>query len=540
MPKDQRAASAVTEGNTFLGIELGSTRIKAVLIDADHTPVASGSYAWENQFVDHIWTYSMDDVWNGLRACYADLKRDVWERYGVTLSRTGAMGISAMMHGYLAFGETGELLVPFRTWRNTMTKEASERLTELFSFNIPQRWSIAHLYQSILNGEAHVPDIRYLTTLAGYIHWKLTGKRVLGVGDASGMFPVDTATRRFDERMLAQFDGLAAAKRYPWRIGNLLPEVLTAGERAGVLTAEGARLLDPSGELLPGVPLCPPEGDAGTGMVATNGVLPRTGNISAGTSVFAMAVLERPLSRVYPEIDLVATPVGDPVAMVHCNNCTSDIDAWIGLMKEAAELFGAQPSPDGLFSALYQKALEGDPDCGGMLVCNYLSGEHITGFAEGRPFVVRGPDSRFSLANLMRAHLYTALGALRIGMDILFRREDVRLDRITGHGGFFKTEGVGQRIVAAALHTPITVLKTAGEGGPWGMALLAAFLVGRRADESLGAYLADGVFRAADGSTAAPDAADEAGFEQFLERYRKGLAIERAAVEALPETRERG
>jgi len=526
----ERIREDLKNARTFLGIEFGSTRIKAVLIGPDYAPIASGSYAWENRLEDGIWTYSLDDIWAGLRGCYADLVRDVQERCGVELTCVGAMGFSAMMHGYLAFDTEGRLLTPFRTWRNTTTAEAAERLTELFRFNIPQRWSIAHLYQAMLNGEDHVCDIAYLTTLAGYIHWQLTGEKVLGIGDASGMFPLDTAKGNYHAGMLAQFDVLAEG--YPWKIAEILPAVLPAGAQAGKLTEEGAKRMDPTGKLRAGIPVCPPEGDAGTGMVATNSVLPRTGNISAGTSIFSMTVLEKDLENVHPEIDIVATPAGDPVAMVHANNCCGDIDAWVNLFAEAAALFGAEPSMDELYTKLYRKALEGEADCGGLLAYNYLSGEPVTGLSDGRPLFVREPESRMNLANFMRTHLCAALGVLKIGMDIL-AEEHVRMDSVTGHGGFFKVEGVAQHQIAAALNTPVTVMSTAGEGGPWGMALLAAYMQERKPDESLGAYLADKVFANSAGMTVQPDAKDAEGFERFMRRYTAGLAVERAAVESL-------
>ena len=524
MGKREEIRERIKAGKAVLGIELGSTRIKAVLIDEDKSPIASGSYDWENQYVDHIWTYDIDEVWKGLQGCYEGLVNDVQEKYDVRLTSLAAAGISAMMHGYLAFNENGELLVPFRTWRNTITGEASEKLSE--------RWSIAHLYQAVLNGEEHVKDVRFITTLSGYIHWKLTGQKVLGSGDAAGMFPINIADKDYDSGMLDKFDALVAEKDFPWKIRDLLPTVLVAGQDAGCLTAEGAKLLDPSGSLKPGIPMCPPEGDAGTGMTATNSVAVRTGNVSAGTSVFAMAVLEKDLSKPYEEIDLVTTPAGDLVAMVHCNNCTSDLNAWVGLFREFAETFGMEVDMDRLFGTLYHKALEGDPDCGGLLAYNYFSGEHITGFDEGRPLFVRSPESRFNLANFMKVHLYTSLGALKTGMDILLKKENVTLDRMMGHGGLFKTKGVGQRILAGAINTPVYVMETAGEGGAWGIALLADYLVHREDKESLTDYLAEKVFHEAKGSGMDPVEEDVAGYEKFMEKYTRGLVIERAAVDA--------
>ncbi len=519
---------AIEDGKTALGIELGSTRIKAVLTDLDHNILATGSHRWENRFENGVWTYSLDDIWNGLRSCFADLCRDVSDKYGTVLTTIGSMGISGMMHGYMAFDKRGDLLVPFRTWRNTITGEAAEKLTDLFGFNIPQRWSIAHLYQAMLNGEDHVGDIDYLTTLAGYIHWKLTGERTVGVGEASGMFPVENG--RYDPEMLEKFDHIA--KDMPWRLVDILPRVQMAGEQAGVLTEEGARLLDPAGNLKPGVPLCPPEGDAGTGMVATNAIAPRTGNISAGTSVFAMIVLEKPLSRVYVEIDMVTTPVGDPVAMVHCNNCTSEIDAWVDLMGEAASALGAKFDADKLYTTLFNAALRGEADCDGMLAYNYFAGEPVTGFDEGRPLFVRKPGSRLTLANFMRSQLYGAIATLKLGMDIL-SNEQVAIDSITGHGGYFKTSGVGQRMMAAALNTPVTVMETAGEGGPWGMAILAAYMKNRQENETLREYLDNRVFKNTRKVVVEPDKADVAGFESYIKDYSEGLKIQRAAVEAL-------
>ena len=533
MREREEIREAIKTGKAVLGIELGSTRIKAVLIDEDKSPVASGSYDWENQYVDHIWTYDIDEVWKGLQGCYSDLVRDVKSKYDVQLTDMAAVGISAMMHGYLAFDDNGELLVPFRTWRNTITGEASEKLSELFSYHIPQRWSIAHLYQAVLNGEEHVKDVRFITTLSGYIHWKLTGQKVLGSGDAAGMFPINIADKDYDSTMLDKFDDLVSDKGFPWKIRDLLPKVLVAGQDAGRLTEEGARLLDPSGCITPGIPMCPPEGDAGTGMTATNSVAVRTGNVSAGTSVFAMAVLEKELTKPYEEIDLVTTPAGDLVAMVHCNNCTSDLNAWVGLFKEFAESFGMEVDMNKLFGTLYNKALEGDKDCGGLLAYNYFSGEHITGFEEGRPMFVRTPDSKFNLANFMRANLYSAFGALKVGCDIMLKEEGVKLDRITGHGGLFKTERVGQSYLAAAINAPVTVMKTAGEGGAWGMAILANYLVTKKEGETLESYLDNRVFAGQEGVTLAPDPENVAGFEEFGKRYVEGLPIVREATRSL-------
>ncbi len=524
---------AILKGETSLGIELGSTRIKAVLVDGSYKAIAVGNFDWENQLHDGIWTYPLDLVWKGLQGSYASLKEDVKAKYGVELTKIGSIGISAMMHGYLAFDKNGKQLVPFRTWRNTITGEASRELTELFQYNIPQRWSIAHLYQAMLKGEEHVPEIDFLTTLAGYIHWQLTGEKTLGVGEASGMFPIDTTTKQFNAEMLDKFQAKVDEKGYDWKIREILPKVQNAGEKAGSLTEAGAKLLDPAGELESGIPMCPPEGDAGTGMVATNSVAKRTGNVSAGTSVFAMIVLEHELKKVHPEIDLVTTPDGSLVGMVHCNNCTSDLNAWVGLFKEFAESFGMKVDMNELFGTLYRKALEADKDCGGLLAYNYFSGEHLTGFEEGRPLFVRTPDAKFNLANFMRVHLYTALGALKTGLDILFKEEGVEADEVMGHGGLFKTKGVGQSIMAAAMDVPVTVMETAGEGGAWGIALLAAYMKEKKDGESLGDYLNNRVFAGEKGETLAPDPEDVKGFDEFLARYTEGLAIEHAAVDHL-------
>ena len=522
----------IMDGRTALGIELGSTRIKAVLVNDRNEIIAQGDHSWENQLVDGIWTYSLKAIWGGLQDAYAQLAANVNRQYGTDLTTLGAMGFSAMMHGYMAFNDKDELLVPFRTWRNTMTEEASLKLTEAFGFHIPQRWSIAHLYQAILKGEAHVKDVAFFTTLAGYIHWQLTGEKVLGVGEASGMFHIDSNTKQFDTKMIETFDAMVADKGFPWKLAEILPGVKVAGEHAGVLTAEGAKKLDPTGTLQPGVPLCPPEGDAGTGMTATNSVRVRTGNVSAGTSVFSMIVTEKPLSKAYEEIDMVTTPTGEPVAMVHCNNCTSDLNAWVDLFKETLDLFGADVSMNDLYGKLYNKALEGDADCGGLLAYNYFSGEHVTGFEEGRPLFVRKPDAAFTLSNFMRTHLYTSLGALKTGMDILLKEEKVAIDRITGHGGLFKTKGVGQSILAAACNTPIAVMETAGEGGAWGMAILANYMISGE-KLPLDVYLEQEVFADAACEIEEPKEEMVAGFETFMENYKAGLAVERAAVDHL-------
>lgn len=527
------AKETIASGKSVLGIEFGSTRIKAVLVDENNKPIASGAHDWENRLENGIWTYSLDDIWNGLQDCYKKLAEDVQAQYGEKLTKIGAIGFSAMMHGYMAFNEKDELMVPFRTWRNTITEEASNKLTALFNYHIPQRWTIAHLYQAILNGEEHVADLKFVITLAGYIHWKLTGEKVVGVGEASGMFPIDIATGQFNEKMIQQFDETVADKNYAWKLKDVLPKVYTAGEQAGSLTEEGAKLLDPTGTLQAGVPFCPPEGDAGTGMAATNSVAQRTGNVSAGTSVFGMIVMEKELSKVYDEIDLVTTPDGSLVAMVHCNNCTSDLNAWVNLFKEYSEVMGMKVDMNELYGNLYRKALEGDDDCGGLLAYNYFSGEHVTGFNEGRPLFVRTPDAKFNLANFMRTHLFTSLGALKTGLDILLKEEGVRVDEILGHGGLFKTKGVGQSILAAAIDAPVSVMETAGEGGAWGIALLASYMINKDADESLADFLESKVFAGQKGEKLEPVEKDVKGFNEFMKRYSAGLAIERAAVENL-------
>ena len=525
--------NTIAAGKAVLGIEFGSTRIKAVLIDENNAPIASGSHEWENQLVDNIWTYSLDAIWAGLQDAYAQMAADVKKQYDVEVEKLAGLGFSAMMHGYMVFDENDEILVPFRTWRNSITGPASEELTKLFNFHIPQRWSIAHLYQAILNGEDHVSKIKFQTTLEGYIHWKLTGEKVLGIGEASGMFPVDMNTKDYNQTMVDQFDALIADRKLPWKLRDIFPKVLVAGENAGTLTAEGAKLLDPTGKLQAGVPVCPPEGDAGTGMVATNSVKVRTGNVSAGTSVFGMVVLEKDLSKAYDEIDIVTTPTGYPVAMAHCNNCTSDLNAWVGLFKEFAEAFGMDVDMNKLFGTLYNKALEGDAECGGLLAYNYFSGEHITGFEEGRPMFVRTPESKFNLANFMRVNLFAALSVLKTGLDILFKQEGVQADKIYGHGGLFKTKGVGQGILAAALNTPVSVMETAGEGGAWGIALLSSYMVNKKDGETLDDFLADEVFHGETGVEMQPDPKDVEGFDEYLKRYKAGLPIERAAVDSL-------
>ena len=524
------ARRTIEAGRAVLGIEFGSTRIKAVLIDEDQRPIAQGSHTWENQLVDGLWTYSNETIWYGLQDCYANLRADVRNQYDIEIEDLAAIGISAMMHGYMAFNREGHLLAPFRTWRNTNTGEAAAVLSNLFVYNIPLRWSISHLYQAILNGEEHVPQIGYLTTLAGYIHWKLTGEKVLGIGDASGMIPVDPETKTYRADMVEKFDKLIVPKGYPWKLGEILPKVLMAGDKAGVLSATGAKHLDVSGHLKPGIPFCPPEGDAGTGMVATNSVKPRTGNVSAGTSSFSMIVLEHDLKKPHEVIDIVTTPDGSPVAMVHCNNCTSDLNAWVNLFKEFEEVMGMPVDMGKIFTNLFNTALKGDPDCGGIISYNYVSGEPVTGFADGRPLFVRSANDTFNLSNFMRAVISGAVGVLKIGNDILFKEEKIKVDRITGHGGLFTTPGVGQRILGAALNSPIYCMKTAGEGGPWGMAILASYLINGKKNQTLSDYLDEEVFAGDTGTSVAPTPEDVAGFNAYIENYKQCFPIEEAAV----------
>ena len=522
----------IAEGKAILGIEFGSTRIKSVLIDEDHHVIASGSHEWENEFRDGIWTYSEKAIMSGLQLSYADLKANVMNEYGLKLQKIAALGISAMMHGYLPFNEKMELLVPFRTWRNTITEEASVKLTSLFSFNMPQRWSLSHLYQAILNKEAHVKDIRFLTTLAGWVHFLLSGKKCLGVGDASGMMPIDSDTCDYNASMISAFDELIAHEKFPWKLRDILPVVLSAGEDAGKLTEEGARLLDPDEDLMAGCQMCPPEGDAGTGMTATNSIRARTGNVSAGTSIFSMIVLEKPMLKVYPEIDIVTTPVGKQVGMVHCNSCTSDINAWVSLFREFAEIMGYKTDAGEVYTRLFKKAMEGEKDCGGIVNFNYFAGEPVTGLAEGRPMLIRTPDARMNMANFMRAQIFASLETLKAGMEIM-AKENVAIDEVYGHGGLFKTEGVGQNLLAAAIHAPVTVMETAGEGGAWGIALLAEFSIKHKPGESLEDYLQNHVFSGMKKCTVSPDPDDEAGFDRYMYRFMKCIPAQKAAVEGL-------
>ena len=520
----------IKNGTAILGIEFGSTRIKSVLIGRNHQLIASGSHEWENDYVNGIWTYSEKAIISGLQASYADLKSDVESRYHISLNKIGGLGISAMMHGYLPFDSNMNLLVPFRTWRNTITGPASEKLTEVFHFNMPQRWSLSHLYQAVLNNEPHVKDIAFLTTLAGWIHYLLTGKKVLGVGDASGMMPIDSDTCTYNAEMITSFDTLIAEKHYPWKLIDILPVVLCAGENAGTLTEDGAKLIDPSGTLQPGCPLCPPEGDAGTGMTATNSVRARTGNVSAGTSIFSMIVLEKPMSKVYPEIDIVTTPTGKQVGMVHCNSCTSDINAWVSLFREFAGIMGLQTESGDVFTRLFRKSLDGDNDCGGLVNFNYLAGEPVTGLTEGRPMFVRLPDASMTLANFMRAQIYSSMETLKYGMEIM-NRENVAIDCVYGHGGLFKTEGVSQNYLAAAIHAPVTVMETAGEGGAWGISLLADYMVYHNTGETLEDYLQNRVFTGMKQSTVLPDPEVEEGFSRYMERFISCIPAQKAAAE---------
>ncbi len=527
----ENVKNIILNAETALGIEFGSTRIKSVLVDLNGSPLASGSFDWENSYKNGVWTYSLDEVFEGLRASFAALKKSVYDKYGVKLETVGSMGISGMMHGYLAFDKDGAQLAEFRTWRNTITAEAAEKLSALFDFNIPQRWSIAHLYQAILNGEEHVDRVDFIATLAAYVHYRLTGERVIGVGEASGMFPIDSSINDYDAAMLDKFDGCVADKGFPWRLRDILPRVLVAGERAGTLTAEGAAMLDPTGEFRPGVPMCPPEGDAGTGMVATNSVAVRTGNVSAGTSIFLMVVLEKALSKLYPEIDMVTTPSGKPVAMVHCNNCSGEIDAWAGLFTSMCSALGMDISIYKVLDKMFESALSGDKDCGGLVAFNYLSGEVITGLDSGKPLFLRCPESKFNLPNFARAQLCSAAATLSIGMEIL-ADEHVKIDKLLGHGGYFKAPLAGQKIMAAALEAPVSVMKTAGEGGPWGIALLASYMQNKAEGETLEAFLDSRVFSNEDAFEVKPDPEDIAGFKKFLDNYKKSLPVEKAAVEA--------
>ena len=523
-------ANYILSGKESLGVEFGSTRIKAVLVDENCNPIATGGHTWENRLENGYWTYHLDDVWSGLQDAYAKLNDDVLEKYGSKITSLSSVGISAMMHGYLPFDETGELLAPFRTWRNTTTAQAASELTKLFDFNIPQRWSIAHLYQAILNGEEHVGKIACLTTLAGYVHKILSGVNALGVGESSGMFPIDSETRDYNEDMLEKFSSLEKVKACGWNIRDILPKVLTAGDNAGFLTEEGARLLDPSGTLKAGAAMCPPEGDAGTGMVATNSVGVKTGNVSAGTSIFSMVVLESQLSKVYEEIDMVTTPTGKPVAMVHCNNCCTDLDYWVGVFCEFAKASGSSLSKPQIYDLLYEKALEGDADCGGVVNYNFFSGEPVAHTQDGRPLFMRKQDAKFNLANFFRAQIYSTMATLKIGMEII-EKENAKIDCLMGHGGLFKTPVVGQKLMAGAMNTPVAVMETAGEGGAWGIAVLARYCVDKKDGEALEDYLNNRVFNRYESSVIEPDPDDVKGFAEYMKLFKAGLAAEKAAAE---------
>ena len=507
--------------NRYLGIELGSTRIKAVVIDENYVPVSKGDYSWKSTYENGVWTYDLSEAVWGIKQALLQVE----DRENIS-----AVGISGMMHGYLAFDKDWNLLTPFRTWQNTMTAQAANTLTNLFGFNIPQRWSIAHLFQAVLNREPHVERIAHITTLAGYIHYLLTGVNAVGIGEASGIFPIDSKKLDYDEAMLSKFASLEIIRELPWRITDILPQVLPAGADGGCLTSDGAALMDQM--LTPGIPFAPPEGDAGTGMVATNAVKPRTGNISAGTSIFFMVVLEKPLANVYEQIDVVTTPAGKPVAMVHCNNCTTDMNAWISVFKEAAVLFGADPENTDWYTKLHKETLKADLDCGGILTCNYLAGEGVTGFDAGRPMVMRTPGSNFTLANLFRSMLYSSMATLRLGMDIL-AQERVAIDCLIGHGGLFKTEDVAQRYMAAACSAPIACMQTAAEGGPYGMALLAAYRMEKQQDEPLEFYLSNRVFALANATVCQPDSGVQAGFNHYLKGFCELLKVERKAIDVL-------
>ena len=524
---------SILNGQTALGIELGSTRIKGVLIDLNGQVLAVGIHDWENSFINNIWTYGIEEIHEGLRNCYRSLRQEVERKYDIKLRKIGSIGISAMMHGYMALDKEGNQIAPFQTWRNTNTQDAADELTDLFQFNIPLRWSVAHLYQRILDQEEHVRGLAYVSTLSGYIHWKLTGEKVIGVGDAAGMFPIDSDTCDYDEEMVQKFNRLIEKYEYRWKLRDIFPKVLVAGEQAGFLTKEGAAFLDETGDLEFGIPMCPPEGDAGTGMTATNSVAPRTGNVSAGTSIFAMIVLEKQLRKIYREIDMVTTPSGFPCAMSHANNGTSDLNAWVGIFEEFANLMGYQTDTGELFTKLYTNSLNGDPDCGGLLAYGYYSGENITMINEGRLAFFRTPESHFTLANFMRTHLYTSLGAVKMGLDILMEDEKVKVDRIMGHGGLFKTKNVGQKYLAAAVGAPVTVMDTASEGGAWGIALLAAYLIDKTKDERLEDYLENRIFGNLAGDTVQPCEEDKKGFDIFMTRYKAGLEIEKKAIEVI-------
>ncbi len=518
----------IDSGRIYLGIELGSTRIKASLIDDMYKPIADGSFSWENEYKNGIWTYSLDNIHNGIQSCYRSLCDNVYEKYDTTITKIAAIGISGMMHGYMAFDSEDKLLVPFRTWRNTITEQAAEELTSLLGFNIPQRWSISHLYQAALNREAHLSKLVSINTLAGYIHKKLTGRSEVGVGEASGIFPIENGS--YNESYIDKIQHRLSGLGFPFNLHELMPAVRNAGDEGAFLTEDGARFLDPAGNLEAGIPVCPPEGDAGTGMVATNSVLPRTGNISAGTSIFSMLVLEKPLSTYYTEIDMVTTPDGAPVAMVHCNNCCGELDAWINMFNEFAELTGCSLGKSALYELLYQNAFKSTAGNSNIVTYNYISGEPVTGLQSGKPMYFRNGDTALTLGSFFKAQLYSAIASLKIGMDILFDNEKVSADGFTGHGGLFKVKGVAQQIMADALNTPVTIMETAGEGGAWGMALLAAFMINKNG-RSLADFLSEDVFSQSESETLLPDKVGHDYFESFMSNYKTGLSVQRAAAE---------
>lgn len=529
---NEKNRDLIKKGETTLGIELGSTRIKAVLINNQFETLANGSFTWENKLEDNIWTYSIEDVWRGIQIAYANLSKSINDKYGIRLKKINAIGISAMMHGYLAFDKDSNLLVPFRTWRNNITEEASNKLTKLFDFNIPQRWTIAHIYQAILNGEEHVEKIDFVTTLDSYVTWKLSGQKVTGIGDASGIFPIDSAKKNYRQDLLNKFSELPEVKKYSWNINKILPKVLVAGEKAGNLTSKGAKLLDPSGNLEAGSIIAPSEGDAGTGMVATNSVRERTGNISVGTSAFSMNVLNKPLKKLHRDIDMVTTPSGAPVAMVHINNCSSDINAWVELFSEFAQRVGLNITADKLYSTLFNATKESDSDGGGLINYSYLSGENITHIQKGRPLFVRTPNSKMTLANFFLTQLYAAFAPLKIGMDILTKKENVQTDIMVAQGGLFGTPIIAQQILANAINLPITVMDTASQGGPWGMAVLAQYAASDT-KQSLADFLDEKVFKNPKKTTLTPEPNKVEGYEKFIETYEAGLSVEALAGEKI-------
>lgn len=530
---DNNLKEIISSGDINLGVEFGSTRIKAVLTAVKGKVIAKSSYDWENQLIDGIFTYDLEEVWIGLKKCYKDIKEFVKQEYDIEITKLSSIGFSAMMHGYLVFDKQGHLLVPFRTWRNTITEQSADILSKQFNFNIPQRWSIAHLYQSILNKEHHVGNIDFLTTLAGYVHWKVTGERVIGIGDASGIFPIDETTLNYNKNMMGQFKELAEKEDFTVSLENILPKVLLAGELGGRLTKEGAELIDPTGLLQEGSFVCPPEGDAGTGMVATNSITPKTGNVSAGTSIFSMIVLEKSLSKYYTEIDIVTTPVGHPVAMVHCNTCTSDIDAWVKIFHEFAKQIDNNINISDIYKLLYESALKGKFDCGGLVSVNYFSGEPVVNIKDGVPMFIRKADDEFNLSNFIRAHIYSSFATVKIGLDLLFNDEKIKIDKLLGHGGLFKIEKIVQQMMASSLNTPVEVTDTASEGGAWGMAILAEYMSYKEQNQSLEDYLNKEIFAETKSIVCYPNKEETEGFNKFLERYKNTLKIEKFAVDIM-------